>query len=281
VPLAGPRQFQLGLIGSGIGGSPSPAMQRAALRARGLEGDYALLDVSPDELPGLLGRLREGALAGCNVTIPYKGVVAAACDRLEGDAELCGAVNTVVGHEGALIGDNTDARGFALALAYQRVQPASEGRAIVLGAGGAAAACVLALRRMRLDEVVVVARRPEQAEQLCERVAPGTARHLVWQDAAAIARAAHETEILVNAAPVDLAGLPLRLDLLPTRCVVVDLRYRPRPVDVVAAALAAGLRAVDGVEMLLFQGMLSFQRWTGVDPPWHAARTALEEELAR
>ena len=280
MPLAGPRWLQLGLIGSGIRHSPSPAMQRAALHARDIPGDYTVLDVTPDDLPGVLGQLRSGELGGCNVTIPYKAALAAACDRLEGDAAICQAVNTLLIHDGELIGDNTDARGFELALSHLRLRPEPGGRALVLGAGGGAAACVLALCRMRVEEVVVVARRPEQAEELCLRVSPDSARPLAWHDTDAIAIAAGEADMVVNAAATGVGGIPLTVDVLPSRCVVADLRYRPRPVDVVAAARARGLRATDGVEMLLFQGMLSFQRWTGADPPWHAARAALEQALA-
>ncbi|MGD1034271.1 MAG: shikimate dehydrogenase [Candidatus Dormibacteria bacterium] len=280
MPLVAPPWLQFGLIGSGIGHSPSPAMQRAALRAREIQGDYTLLDVTPAELPGLLRQLRGRELAGCNVTVPYKTALATACDRLEGDASICQAVNTLLMRDEQLIGENTDARGFELALGYQRLRPEPGGSALVLGAGGAATACVLALCRMRVDEVVVVARRLEQAEELCLRVSPEAARPLDWHDAAGLARAAREAGTFVNAASVGLAAAPISLEALPSDCVVVDLRYRPRPVDLVAAARDRGLRATDGAEMLLFQGMLSFQHWTGVDPPWHAARAALEEALA-
>ena len=278
--VAPPRWLQLGLIGSGIRQSPSPAMQRAALRARDLQGDYMAMDVGPAELPALLRQLREGEITGCNVTVPYKLALAAACDRLEGDAAVCQAVNTLLVEEGELIGGIPDARGFELALTFQRLRPEPGARAIVLGAGGAAAACVLALCRMEVEEVAVVARRPEQAEELCLRVSPSDARAVDWKDTQAVHAAAREADILVNASSAGVAEIPVPMELLPAGCVVADLRYRPRPVDLVAAAQGRGLRAADGTEMLLFQGMLSFQRWTGVDPPWHAARAALQEALA-
>jgi shikimate dehydrogenase len=274
----GPTQaaaIRLGLIGSGIRHSPSPAMQRAALEARGLRGDYTLLDVSPAELVGVLQRLRSGELNGCNVTVPYKQALAAACDRLEGDAAVCRAVNTLVGRDGELVGENTDARGFELALGFLRLQPPAGGRGVVLGAGGGAAAVLLALCRMRLQEIAVVARRAEQAADLCLRVSPENTRPIAWEDRGALDAALRTADIAVNATSAGAAELPLDLSLLPDAAVVADLRYRPRPVDLVAAAKARGLRATDGVEMLLFQGMLSFQRWTGADPPWHAAREAL------
>jgi shikimate dehydrogenase len=270
-----PAALRLGLIGSGIERSPSPAMQRAALEARGLRGDYTLLEATPQELPGLVRRLRDGELDGCNVTAPYKIALAAVCDRLDGDAAVCRAVNTLVMSDGELVGENTDARGFELALGFLRLLPPPRGRGLVFGAGGAAAAVVLALCRMRVDEVGVVARRPEQASELCLGVAPDTARPIGWEDTEILEAAARKADLVVNATPSGAGDLPLPIDLLPERCVVADLRYRPRPLDLVTAAAGRGLRATDGVEMLLFQGMLSFQRWTGVDPPWHAARGAL------
>lgn len=280
MPVAPRGSLQLGLIGSGIRHSPSPAMHRAALRARDLPGDYRLLDVTAEDLPALLRSLRSGELNGCNVTVPYKGALAAACDRLEGDAVVCRAVNTVLVEDGELIGENTDARGFELALTYQRLRPEAGGQAVVLGAGGGAAACVLALCRLGVSDVTVVARRPEQAADLCMRVSPESSRALDWHDTDAILEAARDADMLVNATSTGAAAIPMPLDELPDRCIVADLRYRPRPVDLVAAAQQRGLRAADGVEMLLFQGMLSFQRWTGVEPPWHAARAALQEALA-
>ncbi|MGD1054036.1 MAG: shikimate dehydrogenase, partial [Candidatus Dormibacteria bacterium] len=123
MPVAPPKWLQLGLIGSGIRHSPSPAMHRAALHARDLQGDYTVLDVTPEELPGLLRQMRSGEFSGCNVTVPYKAALAAACDSLEGDAAVCQAVNTLIVRDGELIGDNTDARGFELALTYQRLRP--------------------------------------------------------------------------------------------------------------------------------------------------------------
>jgi shikimate dehydrogenase len=86
--------------------------------------------------------------------------------------------------------------------------------------------------------------------------------------------------VVVNATPAPLEALPFHPRDLPATAIVVDLRYRPRPVDLVSAARAAGLRAGDGLEMLLHQGMLSFRRWTGLEPPWNAARAALAEAVA-
>ena len=246
-------------------------MQQAALRAAGIEGDYRVVDVPPGELAGALRRLRAGEAAGANVTIPHKRAAALACDVLDADADACGAVNTLVVQDGRLLGANTDAAGFELALRHLGLWTA-DGPALVLGAGGAASAVVLALRRGG-HAVALAARRDHAAASTAARLG---VRSVAWVD---VAQTAAGARLLVNATPAPLRDLPLDLSRLDARAVVCDLRYRPRPVDLVAAACAAGLRACDGVEMLLHQGMLSFRRWTGVEPPWEAARAALLAEV--
>jgi shikimate dehydrogenase len=265
----------LWLLGHGISSSPSPTMQEAALHARGVDGSYRIVDVAPEELEGALRRLRAGEASGANVTIPHKLAVAAACDRLEGDAALVGAVNTVVVEEGRLLGANTDAAGLEGALRDAGLWPEAGIDAVVLGAGGAAAAALLALSRVPARRLWVASRRPEASRQLARRLAPVLEATPADWDAAALEPLLAGAGAVVNATPSGIAGLPLRIDRLAPGCTVVDLRYRPRPVDLVAAAGAAGLRACDGLEMLLHQGMLSFRRWTGLEPPWEEARAAL------
>jgi shikimate dehydrogenase len=278
-----PDEFRLCLIGQGIAQSPSRAMQEAALLASGREGSYEVVDVAPDGLPSVLRGLRSGRWRGANVTIPYKHALAAACDRLEGDALRTSAVNTIsVAADGSLVGDNTDAAGFEMGLSAQRLWPLPESRALVIGAGGAAAAVILALSRVPVTRTVVVARRIEAARALIDSLrdtVEGDVGLALW-DEDYLSRQLSGADIIVNATPVGLADLPFSPGQLQPSCTVADVRYRPRPVDLVAAAHEAGLRACDGVDMLLHQGMLSFQRWTGDDPPYQAARIALEEALA-
>jgi len=233
----------LWLLGEGIARSPSPAMHNAALRAGGLEGwSYAVRDVSAMELAAALDELRAGRAAGANVTIPHKRAVAAACDELQGDALLTGAVNTVIARDGLLFGDNTDAHGLERALRHDGLWPDEAATVVLLGAGGAASAAVLALSRAHPAAITVVARREAAVGEMA-RLMGLTARigELVWApwDAAAVHAAVDSAPgevVLVNATPVAAAGLPLDVAALPPDCTVVDLRYRPRPVDLVAAA---------------------------------------------
>ena len=257
-------------------------MHQAALAASGRNGSYDIVDVAPQMLPAVLRDLRAGRWRGANVTIPYKYALAAACDVLEGDALLTGAVNTItVETDGHLVGDNTDAAGFEMGLSTRRMWPVPGSRAVVMGAGGAAVAVVLALSRVPVLRTVVVARRINTARALSDRLEKVEADiSLALWDEDYLARHMATADIVVNATSIGLAGLPFAPAKLQASCTVADVRYRPRPVDVVVAAREAGLRACDGTDMLFHQGMLSFHRWTGEEPPYQAARLALDEALA-
>jgi shikimate dehydrogenase len=276
--------LRLCLIGKGIAGSPSPAMQTAALQAIGRSGSYEIVDVGAGALPAVMRDLRSGRWRGANVTTPYKYALASACDELTGDAQRTGAVNTItVEAGGRLIGDNTDPVGFEMGLSGRLMWPVPQSRALVVGAGGAAAAVVLALSRVPVLRTTVVARRINATRAFIDGLATGIDADVtvaLW-DEDYLDRILATSDIVVNATPVGLADLPFDPARLPASCTVADVRYRPRPVDTVTAALAAGLRACDGADMLLHQGMLSFQRWTGEEPPYPAARLALDEALRR
>ncbi|HEX6539046.1 MAG TPA: shikimate dehydrogenase [Candidatus Dormibacteraeota bacterium] len=271
--------LRLCLIGQGVAASPSPAMHNAALQALHIDGTYEVCDLDRQALREFASRMRGGAYQGCNVTIPHKAAMAALCDELEDDAAVLGITNTVVADQGGLRGANTDVAGFATALRQADLWPEPGGDAVVFGAGGAAAAVALALARVPVGRITVVARTPGTAAAMLARAAPGVSCAEAGWTRAEAAGALHTADIVVNATPVGLDGLPLDLTRLRRSCTVADVRYRPRPVDVVAAAAAAGLRSCDGAGMLLCQGMLSLRRWTDMEPPWDVARVALLEAL--
>jgi shikimate dehydrogenase len=275
------ERFALCLIGEDVSGSASRAMQEAALAASGRLGTYEVVDADPSELPAVLRDLRAGRWRGANVTAPYKFALATVCDELEGDAVATGAVNTItLAAEGRLVGGNTDAAGFELALSARRLWPVPESRALVIGAGGAAAAVVLALSRVPVLRTTVVARRINAARELVDRLADGGVAGdmavALW-DEDYLEHSLRTADIVVNATTAGVAEMPFTPAQLQASCTVADVRYKPRPVDVPAAAAAAGLRSIDGLDMLFHQGMLSFRRWTGDEPPYAAARRALDE----
>ncbi len=267
--------LRLCLVGAGISHSPSAVLHQAAMQSTGVEGTYVLRDIAAADLEQFIAELRAGRYNGCNVTAPYKAAMAAACDRLEGDSEVLGVVNTISVRAGRLIGTTTDADGFELALSEASMWPRQGATALVLGAGGAAASVALALTRVPLLRLRIAARNPDAAEHLTRRLrGSGDTQTIPW-DAAAIARESAHSAIVVNATPVGLAALPFDPRAVPAACTVVDIRYRPRPVDVISAAIESGHRAEDGLEMLLQQGLLSFRIWTGASAPASGVRSAL------
>jgi shikimate dehydrogenase len=267
--------LRLCLVGAGISRSPSPVMHQAAMQSSGVEGTYVLRDIDPSGIEAFVAEVRAGRYTGCNVTAPYKAVMAAACDALEGDAETLGVVNTISVRHGRLVGMTTDADGFELALSEASMWPRQGATALVLGAGGAAAAVALALTRVPLLRLRIAARNRGAAEDLKYRLrGSGDIATIAWT-AGAIAHEGAHSAIVVNATPAGLAALPFDPRALPAGCSVVDIRYAPRPVDIVSAAIDSGHRASDGLEMLLQQGLLSFSIWTGRSAPPAAVRSAL------
>jgi len=249
-------------------------MMNAALGALGMkEWRYQLLPVPPERFAETVRALPAAGFVGANVTIPHKHVAIELADTATEAARAIGAANTLtLAQDGSIAAENTDAPGLLAALAAIGVSP--EGMsAQVLGAGGSARAVVWALREAGAREVSVWNRTPERAEAL--------ARDL---GARAVARPA-PAELLVNCTsvglrqsatePQGLNPLAVTFDQVGTYSYVVDLVYRTSPTPLLAAAQAQGVRTVDGLEILLAQGALSFELWTGIEPPLDVMRDAL------
>ena len=249
---------RLVLLGHPVAHSLSPAFQNAALRRAGIPLVYEALDVAPDQLATIAALLAEANGAG-NVTVPHKVAFAALCAKRSPVAERVGAVNTFWTEDDTLIGDNTDVGGFEAAVRKQFGQPRAQARVALLGAGGAAAAVLAAVERWEGARARVVARNAERAASLVAAFAQ-------IATAAPDARTALDgATLVVNATPVGLAGdrFPVDPALLPEGADVYDLAYRRGETAWVHACRARGLRAADGISMLLEQGALSFERWLG------------------
>ncbi|KPK05809.1 MAG: hypothetical protein AMS20_05730 [Gemmatimonas sp. SG8_28] len=283
--------IRLGLIGHPVAQSLSPAIHRAALAACGVEGDYTLFRVAPNEqavLHELCDRMRAGDILGLNVTIPHKRTIVALLDALTPTATAVGAVNTIFREGGNLVGDNTDVEGFRFALerflhAHGR-QAAASGAALVLGAGGAARAAVYALVTSGW-EVTVVARRVAQARQLGRDLAERDVHGVDFADLRnAVSERLAGCALIVNATPVgappgaDESPWPADLPF-PQHAALYDVVYAPSVTRLVRDARAAGLPAVTGLGMLIEQALLSFERWTGYTPPRDAIDTAVRHQL--
>jgi|UniRef100_A0A8J4M640 shikimate dehydrogenase len=251
-----------GVVGWPVGHSRSPRLHGFWLERHGIDGAYVPLAVAAEEFATAILGLSAAGFAGLNVTLPHKQAAFALCDVIEPSARRAGAVNTLVFRAGRIIGSNTDGAGFLAHLAARGVDPLA-GPALVLGAGGAARAIAAAL----LDagaRVSVTARRAPAASALAAAL-PGIVP-LNW-DSRAAALADHA--LVINTTTAGMAGQPpLALDLTQAapRLVVADIVYTPLRTPLLAAAEAAGLRAVDGLGMLLHQAVPGFAAWFGVTP---------------
>jgi shikimate dehydrogenase len=252
---------RLALLGHPLGHSLSPLFQNAALRAADIPLVYELVDVPRSALDDTIDALRRERAAG-NVTIPYKEAVLAACDRATDIARAVGAVNTFwVAVDGALVGDNTDVGGFQAAVRHV-LEPGYAECVAVLGAGGAAAAVLHAIKGWPSVRIRVYSRTRDRAEQLVKRFKAKS-------EVLATAESAVEgATLVVNATPVGLRdeSTPVRIDALARQSAVLDLAYRTGETAFVRGARKRGHRAADGVTMLVEQGALSFERWFGVAP---------------
>ncbi len=264
---------RLGVLGWPVAHSRSPAMHNAALRAVGLGGwRYQLLPVPPELFAEAVGALAGAGFRGANVTIPHKEAALALATEATSRARAIGAANTLTfDGPGGIQADNTDAPALIQALPF----PIGGRTALVLGAGGSARAAVWALLDAGAEEVRVWNRTPERARRLSAELG------------AIPADLAEPAEVLVNCTPSGLRSvastfdqLPIRLDALDAYRCVVDFVYADTETALVRAARARSVPAVDGLELLVGQGALSFEVFTGRRAPVDAMRAAVQQRPA-
>jgi shikimate dehydrogenase len=264
------RPGRLVLLGHPVSHSLSPVFQNAALKASNIPLVYEALDVTDRELRTVIRQLKASNAAG-NVTIPHKIAVHDLCDHLTDLAAKVGAVNTFWFDAKKLHGDNTDVGGFDAAARALLGGETVGARVVVLGAGGAAAAVLAALEEWPDAKATVVARHKEKAAALAKRF-PDVARA-----EKNVERAVRGATLIVNATPVGQhdEAQPVDVALIPKSAAVLDLVYRRGGTPWVRAARDKGIRAADGLPMLLEQGALAFHRWFGGEPDREAMRLAL------
>ncbi len=269
-----PRR-RIGLIGDPVAHSISPAIQNAALVAAGVDAVYELWQTSLADLPARIASLRQPDILGANVTVPHKLAVMEYLDEVSPVATRAGAVNTIGHRDGRLFGDNTDIGGFATSL-RAACQDAASRPALVLGAGGAARAVVLALAEIGVGTIVVANRNPERALALVSDLAPLKIAR-IGADAATLREWLPVVGLLINATslgwrPGEIPVPPDVLAFLPGRALVVDLTYRDT--DLLVTARGRGLATLDGLPMLVHQGAIAFTHWTGIESPVDAMLAA-------
>ncbi|HET6374509.1 MAG TPA: shikimate dehydrogenase [Methylocella sp.] len=246
--------------------SRSPLIHRFWLEELKIAGSYELAAVPPGEFDRFIANLAEAGYKGANVTLPHKRRAFELCAGTTGTARRLGAVNTLWLEEGRLRGDNTDVTGFLAALDQDAPGwDTAGGKAVILGAGGAARAILFGLLSRGIEEIILVNRTVERAAALAGDFGP-QARAV---DFSCLPEALNGANLLINTTSLGMQGQPpLVIDLspLPEGAVVNDIVYVPVETALLKAAAARGLRTVPGVGMLLHQAVPGFERWFGVKP---------------
>ena len=266
-----------GVLGDPVDHSLSPVMHNAAFAALGLPHVYLRYRVAPTALPEALREARRLEMGGLNLTVPLKETALALVDRLTPEAERIGAVNTICFDRHGLTGDNTDGRGFLRSLG--RRARLRGGHALIIGAGGAARAVAAAITTGGARRLTIVNRTRARAEALVKRVE--TFGH-IQVDTAPLSTlltvgALEDAAAVINTTSVSLGARPfaIRPALTPNDCLFVDLVYGAEHAPFLTAARRAGRPTLDGAGMLLHQGALAFEAWTGRRAPLAVMARAL------
>ena len=264
-----------GLFGDPVGHSLSPHLQNEAFRLLGINGVYLSFAVKPEELGTAVEAVRCLKMGGVNITIPHKERIVPYLDRLAGDALLTGSVNTVVPEGGKLVGHSTDGEGFLLSLRHQGQMEPTGKKVVLLGVGGAARALAFRLAQEGVAALYLVGRNPEKTaglqEALRDRIGFSAERlSFAGPDLAAVAA---EADLVINATPLGMfpatADQPaFPLDACHRGCLVADLVYHPLETAFLRQARKLGLPTLEGLGMLVYQGILSCRLWTGLTPPF-------------
>ena len=274
---------QVGLIGYPVAHSRSPQMHNAAFGEIGFDADYTLWETPPGTLEERVASLRAQDMLGANVTIPYKEDVVPLLDECDALAARIGAVNTIVNRHGKLIGYNTDAPGMVRALAECPGFPFdSRGKeTVILGTGGAARAAAVAFLDAGAQSVTILGRDQARIDALLDHLSataqkPVNGASFNSLEANMSLRTAN---LVVNATSVGLKSSddPLLIDvnLLPVGSLVMDMVFNAGLTPLLRAAQARGCFVMHGLSMLLYQGTLAFELWTGKDAPVEIMRKAL------
>ncbi|MEE2905972.1 MAG: shikimate dehydrogenase [Gemmatimonadota bacterium] len=273
------RTRVLTLFGDPVEHSASPEIQNAAFLEAGVDGVYVAVRCATEDLSGFMRGL---ALAGGggNITLPHKEKAAAIVDVSSEAVRRTGACNTFWGENGQVHGDNTDVEGFRRARQIFMDGPPKGARALILGAGGAARATLVGLLEEGVDEVLLYNRTSERAQAVARRIGGQRARVVPVMEELDGER----FDIVINTTRVGLDPddpAPIDFELLGRAGAVMDLVYGRHQTSFVKAAERLGIRATDGMEMLVQQGAASFESWWNKPAPIDLMRNAIRQSLDR
>jgi len=273
------KQELVGVFGKPVSENPTQAMIEAAFRHHGLDWRYLTIEVDPADLADAVRGARVMGFAGFNCTIPHKVAVIPYLDGLGESADLMGAVNCVVRRGDRFVGENTDGKGFVKSL-REIVDPQGK-RVVIFGAGGASRAIAVETALAGAAQITIINRseaRGRELRDLLESKLRLSAEFVPWTTAVAIPEG---TDVLINATSIGLypdidARLPIDFDSVDPHMVVADVIPNPPKTHLVRLAHERGCRVIDGLGMLVNQGVIGLKYWTGIDADPSVMRGALE-----
>jgi len=281
--MAEPRSFKQELVsvfGQPVAENPTQYMIESAFRHHGLDWRYLTIEVAPEGLADAVRGLRAMGFRGGNLTIPHKVAVIEHLDRTTESAGLMGAVNCIIREGDELVGENTDGKGFVQSLSG--VTNPQGKRIVILGAGGAARAIGVETALAGASGFTIVNRTTDRGESLASLLSDkvGVKTEFVeWRGDYSVPA---DTDVVINATSIGLfpdvdARIPLDASTLKPNMVVADVIPNPPKTRLVREATELGCTVLDGLGMLVNQGVIGFKLWTGVDPDPAVMRAALEE----
>ena len=261
-------------------GNPTVLMVEAAYKAAGANIRYVNTEVTPENLSAAVAGARAMNWLGFNLSAPHKVTVMPMLDEIGQSASIIGAVNCVVNRSGKLIGENTDGKGFLQSFT-QVVDPAGK-TILIFGAGGAARAIAVELALVKAKQIIIVNRNSERGMDLVNNVKNQTgvqAQFLPWESNFSIPEG---VDAVVNATTIGMDQyegkvLDLNFDSITSNMVVCDVIINPPNTDLLAQAAKRGAKTIDGLGMLVYQGVIGIKYWTGLDVDKDVMRKALQE----
>ena len=274
----------VGVIGDPVEHSRSPQMHNAAIAELGLDYVYVPFRIKPDALPAAIEGFKAINAAGLNVTLPHKQAVIPLLDEISREVELIGAVNTLIFEDGRIKGDNTDGSGFLEGMRETGFELPQGESALVIGAGGSARAVIVALSSIGLETIFIANRTLSKAAKLAEDLSEAidTSIYGIGLDDPQLADIVHSAALVVNTASVgmDISEPPLiNAEWLRPQTAVYDIVYTPPETRLLLAAAERGCHTIQGLGMLVHQGAIAFEKWTGVAPPVKTMKRALQQAL--
>jgi len=267
-----------GLIGSPLKHSLSPFMHNAGFAALKINALYRLFELKPEELESFFGRLEENNIYGLNVTVPYKEKVLNFLDKISDEAKIIGAVNTIRVSGDILEGFNTDGEGFIKSLKEDLGFRPPAKAIIILGAGGAARAISVYLCKENIASIDIYDVDSNKAAKLAGHLKENFKGVTVNHAGSIAGLPLGKADLLVNATPIGLKESDpclIEADLLGRNIMVYDLIYNPKETKLLKVVKEKGIRASNGLGMLLYQGMAAFEIWTGRAAPKEVMQKAL------